>query len=170
MTSVNATEKNVESVSSILLPLVEARVRCFGSFHADTANAVIWPTETLKQCPMCTGTGYVPDPRFEALRTGDYVDTLHHFRGIDASLGAIVRAAAACGWAMELVPPEKNWPDFLLWKGSLVSSYEGLPSHPHLFAYSRPIYAGRDRGHNPEEAAARALVAAVGDDGRLTVT
>ena len=88
------------------------------------------------------------DPRFEALRTGDYVDRLRHFRGIDASLGAIVRAAAACGLF---------WITLQTNSDGRVACFFGHPD-------SEQARETLEFGATPGEALAKALVAAVGDN------
>lgn len=123
------TRQERESVADILRPLVEATVEDV------RPDEVPFPRSVL-----------IPDPRFDALRLildpEDYAtppsweDTS---RLIDASLGAIVRAAAACGYmtTRKVLEALLDWYD---------EQHGGVPQQ------------------SPEEAAARALVAAWRDE------
>ena len=105
------------------------------------------------------------DPRFEAMRAGRYQEagggSIPGWR-IDASLEAIVRAAAACGLSVHLFHPAR-WPQGVAaqeWTARLSNwKYEEDVS-PSVLAEGAP----------PEEAAARALVAAWNDEKRRAIT
>ena len=100
----------------------------------------------------------VPDPRFEALRlrrlqgfTGEANRTLGTWTGeIDASLDAIVLAAAECGLVCELSQQGKRW-SATVWRRA----------RPLL---SDPTGRTSCGGATPGEALAKALVTAVGDE------
>ena len=120
---------------------------------------------TLVGCPTV-----VPDRRFEVLRRpnshwrvqGQQNTFYAWLGGIDASLGAIVRAAAACGLSVHLFHPAR-WPQGVAaqeWTARLSNwKYEEDVS-PSVLA----------EGATPEEAAARALVAAWNDEKRRAIT
>ena len=137
------------SVEDILRPLAERTVMCLHlRVHRGVRevcldcgqNHEIWVIETPE---ASWASRPVLDKRFEALRTGDYVDTFHHFRGIDASLGAIRTAMVACGWNM-------------LW----LTTY-GDVVVAELWASAQSKCAGVGKGATDTEAAAKALIAAV---------
>lgn len=140
-------EAEQQSVESILRPLAEATVPCWGECES-------WDP------PLVTSHDTHPDPRFEALRrVGPWPEYPIGKMAIDASLGAIVRAAAACGWQVTLLRPTEANPT-----GEWVVDVRpllGLDEDPYE-AVKRVSDLGY--GVTPEEAAARALVTAWGDE------
>ena len=154
------------SVEDILRPLAERPCPIYMSSNlVNERTGEVSTGQHVVGCPGgCKGTGL--DPRFEALRRrvtdAEWVmftwpDVRDPSRVVevrrewflDASLGAIVRAAAACGWESALglyEGPEKGW-------------YAVIGEED-----SEGYLEGQKRlGATPEEALARALAAAVGD-------
>ncbi len=149
-----------ESLAEILKPLAEA-----GCPHCYWGDG-IEPTEQENRtgvCSTCTGTHL--DPRFEALRLRGVlhvhtaIETWQHGDlgggsatqqsckdvgcsgfDVDTSLGAIVRAAAACGYNIECAQSTGGWEICLSLQGDCVMA--GI-------------------GDTPEEAAGKALVEAI---------
>lgn len=76
-------EAEHQTVEDILRPLVASTVEC-RDCHG-------WIGKVYTHNVLCQ-KGRIPDPRFEALR----LPVLHN-EGIDASLGAIIESARACG-------------------------------------------------------------------------
>lgn len=148
-----ATPTAQESVQDILRPLVEATVEvktpAEGHFLGGQTVAFVLGK-------------YVLDPRFDALRppvvTSYYVsgpgirEVLVNGRSwtLDASLGAIVRAAAACGWKVGIGPHAGGW-QVIISDRATQFPFLGYPTVVEF-------------GVTPEEAAARALVTAWRDE------
>ena len=146
----NSVEDVRERVEEILRPLAEWMLKCPMKWSDHVTNK--WTDRHPDYCTLCRGANRILDPRFEALRyppieitTVD--DARRRFvpgRGIDAGEGAIIRAAAACGWAVQVVP-EGN-------------GFEAMVGH-----WEERL------GSTPAEAMARALVAAVENNRGLKV-
>ena len=148
------------SVEEILRPLAEAVVECPGG-GSTPSGAGTW--HGIGLCPCNGGVvgqpHSIPDPRFEALRLpfavvaqrpqGGPQEPWHvTWGGVDASLEAIVLAAAACEYSCWLLPEGAD-----KWFAEV--------HHP---ASSAP--GSRARGATPGEALARALVGAWNDEKR----
>ena len=151
------------SVEEILRPLAERMLKCPMKWTDDVTNK--WTDRHPEYCELCKGANSIPDPRFEALRrpifASDYVSgpgimgVLVDGRPwtLDASLGAIVRAAAACGWAVRV------------WRLRGAEEASEMPYRADVTDIPRnhtdPRILFWAPGATPEEAAARALAAAV---------
>lgn len=162
-----------ETVSALLAPLLARTVPC-----PECGNGLYSTPETDSSiCGGCSGFGVVPDSRFDALRCHHpdaYVDEGDRLRCEDChmddwawrgplpmgdrdDLGALVRAAAACGLSLLLVPITR--PDSA--SGSS-TGWVALPFASDVaLAYEGPVSGKRWGGKTPEEAAALALVTAV---------
>lgn len=155
-----------ESVEEVLRPLAETRVErvVYLPFDSESGSPRTYeesPPGVLKS----VGIQSIPDPRFAALRRpilmGDWVSgpgvhdvTVNGYSWtLDASLGAIVRAAAACGFHVAHMGMDHEG---VGWAVAFWSKVEHTPLDTHLYK--------EGLGSTPEEAAARALVAAWRDE------
>lgn len=138
-----------ETVADILRPLVERTVEYDTATSFTDQRGDLHPIGTLRAL----------DHRFDALRRqgrGEYgiFPAERPELGIDASLGAIVRAAAACGFLQaRWLPPSE------------IENAVGFGKDQWQVQLTRNDW-GESRfgfGLTVEEAAARALLAAVGD-------
>ena len=144
-------ETERESVEEILRPLAEQKIRQWLKVRAVSFSD---PLPRIDE-PLFEE---VPDPRFEALRLLRGLAGLQGFwRGeIAASLGAIVRAAAACGLNIHLFHPAR-WP-----QGVAAQEWTARLDN---WKFEEDVFpVGMAAGATPEETAARALVAAVRDE------
>ena len=137
-----------QPIVDLLRPLAERRAPC----HEIPENPLANPEDLCPACGMpydVPSTGTRPDARFKALRRPvalhDVNETAYERRDlergwfIDTSLGATVRAAAACGLTVRLAQKAQDQ-----WEAVV----DGVPR-------------AMRSGDSPEEAVARALAAAV---------
>ena len=135
--------------TDLLRPLAEMVVACPEFATVDILDESIGETSFLngahhsRSC-KCHGTGTIPDPRFASLRFE--ADASGSFGYLDTSLGAIARAAAACGFVVQV------------WAGE-----EGLFGAALTLETFAPMTADywTAVADTPELAATNALVAAV---------
>ena len=124
----------VETVADILRPLAEREDRHFDALRV----------------PLSTGQLAMNAMRSQQIADGVWPSrTVSEESGLDTSLGAIVRAAVACGYSIAL---EESQREPGVYNASLASR-QGATRLVRL--------SDIGKGLTPEEAAARALVAAV---------
>ena len=169
-------ESNIEVISSILRPLAELTVpcpECQGTGERWVIGQGTVRNHDKRNLTVAGCSPTLPDPRFAALRRPSYVreglSTEGERKqgnyewwpgGIDASLGAIVRAAAACGFHVGHMGPTYDDPQRWAVAFWTVTPHKTLDVHTYK----------EGEGATPEEAATLALVAALGDEKPHTAT
>lgn len=149
----------MEDVTEILRPLAERQMLNLVDPH-------LWDDGVHACGPEANCR--VPDTRFEALRfQNEENDPNYGMRlTVNTSLGAIMRAAAACGLYIDRLGPENIYKEYR-WKGTDLSRWGATFSKSKRpFIYDTDCgtdsgFRAHGKGATPEEAAALALVAAV---------